>query len=642
MANKVWLKRSAVEGKIPLTTDLDLGALAINTYDGKLFLKRNNGLQDFIVEVGGNRGFYVKNQTGSTITKGSIVKFAGTLGSSGKLLIAPFLANGSSPSEYVVGVMLDDIADGSDGFAVDHGKIYNYNTSGWVDSTVLYASATVPGGFTPTRPEAPNNKVTCAAVIHSHASAGVLQVRISLGSQLGNDELVELSSLVSNQTLIFNSTTGRFENMSLKTVNGNSLIGSGDIVISGGGGGASVTVSDTAPSSPVADSLWWDSSVGQLRIYYNDGDTSQWVDAVNTQGLPGIDGTNGTNGIDGIDGVDGLGVPAGGTTRQVLSKVSNADNDTAWTTISASNFASQTANTVLAAPNNAAGVPTFRNLTLEDLPDAWVKRSVRVATTANITLSGTQTIDGVSLAVGDRVLVKNQSTVANNGIYVVASSTWSRANDANTSSELAGALVAVDTGSVNGGKSYDSDFKSTDTLGTTALTWSRILDDTSLALYYRKNTSTTLTSGTGAQSWLGLSSGVVVAASTIYEFEGSFRLSTTGTTSHTESTLFGSSATVSNIDYCVNRFINSTTATAPHTMRTAVISATAVTGSITTTQDVSYYIRGTVAFSTGGNFNPQIQFSAAPGGTSIVLLGAHFKMTAIGTTGSNASNGTWA
>lgn len=454
----------------------------------------------------------------------------------------------------------------------------------------------------------------------------------------------------------------------------------------GGGGGASITVSDTAPGSPTAGMAWWDSTVGSLRIYYNDGDTSQWVDAFNAQGIAGSNGTDGktilsgtvnptTEGANGdfyintstsfifgpkatgtwptgvsLKGADGTGTVSsvGGTGTvsglTLTGTVTSSGNLTLGGTlaITPSNFASQTANTVLAAPNNAAGVPTFRNLTLEDLPDAWVKRSVRVATTANITLSGTQTIDGVSLAVGDRVLVKNQSTAANNGIYVVASSTWSRANDANTSSELAGALVAVDTGSVNGGKSYDSGFKSTDTLGTTALTWSRMLDDTSLALYYRKNTSTTLTSGTGAQSWLGLSSGVVVAASTIYEFEGSFRLSTTGTTSHTESTLFGSSATVSNIDYYVNRFINSTTATAPHTMRTAVISATSVTGSITTTQDVSYYIRGTVAFSTGGNFNPQIQFSAAPGGTSTVLLGAHFKMTAIGTTGSNASNGTWA
>lgn len=73
----------------------------------------------------------------------------------------------------------------------------------------------------------------------------------------------------------------------------------------GGGGGASVTVSDTAPSSPTADSLWWDSTVGQLRIWYNDGTSSQWVDAFNGQGIAGVNGADGVDGADGADGVDG-------------------------------------------------------------------------------------------------------------------------------------------------------------------------------------------------------------------------------------------------------------------------------------------------------------------------------------------------
>lgn len=51
MANKVQVKRSAVAGKIPTTTDIDLGELAINTYDGKLFLKKNVGGVETIVDV---------------------------------------------------------------------------------------------------------------------------------------------------------------------------------------------------------------------------------------------------------------------------------------------------------------------------------------------------------------------------------------------------------------------------------------------------------------------------------------------------------------------------------------------------------------------------------------------------------------
>lgn len=59
-----------------------------------------------------------------------------------------------------------------------------------------------------------------------------------------------------------------------------------------------------------------------------------------------------------------------------------------------------------------------------------IKSAVKVATTTNITLSGTQTIDGVALSAGDRVLVKNQTTGSENGIYLVSATAWTRASDA--------------------------------------------------------------------------------------------------------------------------------------------------------------------------------------------------------------------
>ena len=60
-------------------------------------------------------------------------------------------------------------------------------------------------------------------------------------------------------------------------------------------GGASVTVSDTAPTSPVAGDLWWDSTSGKLKIYYNDGSSSQWVDAFITTGAQGPQGSPGSS-----------------------------------------------------------------------------------------------------------------------------------------------------------------------------------------------------------------------------------------------------------------------------------------------------------------------------------------------------------
>ena len=103
-----------------------------------------------------------------------------------------------------------------------------------------------------------------------------------------------------------------------------------------------------------------------------------------------------------------------------------------------------------------------------------VKDSVRVATTANITLSGTQTIDGIALIAGDRVLVKDQSTAADNGIYVVAAGAWARSTDADNtpSGEVtSGMFTFVEEGSANADAGFVLQTTGTITLGSTALTF---------------------------------------------------------------------------------------------------------------------------------------------------------------------------
>jgi len=98
------------------------------------------------------------------------------------------------------------------------------------------------------------------------------------------------------------------------------------------------------------------------------------------------------------------------------------------------------------------------------------KQSVRAATTANITLSGAQVIDGVTLTVGDRVLVKDQTTAAQNGIYLVAAQSWTRATDADNGTKLSsGARVAVEEGAVNIGKVWYLSTTGTISIGSTAL-----------------------------------------------------------------------------------------------------------------------------------------------------------------------------
>lgn len=101
------------------------------------------------------------------------------------------------------------------------------------------------------------------------------------------------------------------------------------------------------------------------------------------------------------------------------------------------------------------------------------KNSVRAASTGNLTLSGTQTVDGVALVAGDRVLPKNQTTASQNGIYVVATGAWSRAADADTSARVTSGLeVRVEEGTINAGLKYYLSTASPITLDTTALSFS--------------------------------------------------------------------------------------------------------------------------------------------------------------------------
>jgi hypothetical protein len=100
------------------------------------------------------------------------------------------------------------------------------------------------------------------------------------------------------------------------------------------------------------------------------------------------------------------------------------------------------------------------------------KESARAATTAPITLSGTQTIDGVALSVGDRVLVKDQTDNTQNGIYIVASGSWTRASDMDEPAELtAGLFFFVESGTVNGDAGFVKTSDSVGTVGTDPITF---------------------------------------------------------------------------------------------------------------------------------------------------------------------------
>jgi hypothetical protein len=101
------------------------------------------------------------------------------------------------------------------------------------------------------------------------------------------------------------------------------------------------------------------------------------------------------------------------------------------------------------------------------------KASVVAASSANLTLSGAQTIDGVSVIAGDRVLVKDQTTTTNNGIYLCASGSWTRTTDADTYSELIAAYTFVEGGTVNANNGFICTIPTSGTLGSTSITFAQ-------------------------------------------------------------------------------------------------------------------------------------------------------------------------
>jgi hypothetical protein len=118
------------------------------------------------------------------------------------------------------------------------------------------------------------------------------------------------------------------------------------------------------------------------------------------------------------------------------------------------------------------------------------KGSCVAGTTGNITLSGTQTIDGIAIVAGDRVLVKNQTAPADNGIYVASASAWARSSDMDVWAEVPSAYTFVESGTAQADTGWVCTSNAGGTLGTTAITWTQF----SSAGAFTAGTGLTLTS----------------------------------------------------------------------------------------------------------------------------------------------------
>lgn len=154
----------------------------------------------------------VQNSTGSTILKGTVVGFAG-VGSNKYLSVSPYLADGSVPSLYILGILDETLPDsGAIGACCVWGPVSGVNTSGFSVGDILYASPTAAGGLTNVKPTAPDVVIPVAAVLEVGAS-GTIFVRPTIEQQRYYGEFTKTTD--QTPALINTAYTLTFDNTQL-------------------------------------------------------------------------------------------------------------------------------------------------------------------------------------------------------------------------------------------------------------------------------------------------------------------------------------------------------------------------------------------------------------------------------------------
>ena len=176
---------------------------------------------------------YVTNVNGSTITRGQPVY---AFGGQGDRLTVKLASNSSdATSAQTVGLVVStSIANNQKGLIMVNGLLDGLSilpTSTWADGDAVYLGATA-GTITKVKPSAPNHLVYLGFVTTANnGSAGRMYVRVQNGYELDEIHDVKIASVANNDGLFYNSSNGLWENKQIKTINGNSIVGSGNELV---------------------------------------------------------------------------------------------------------------------------------------------------------------------------------------------------------------------------------------------------------------------------------------------------------------------------------------------------------------------------------------------------------------------------
>lgn len=210
------------------------GEIAWNDTDSTLDIGLSGGT---VLQTGQEFLARILNTTGSTLTDGQAVYITGAQGNRTTVSLAQ--ANNIS-ADLTLGIVTQQILNNQEGFVTLLGLVRNFNTSAWLEGDELFLSASVAGGLTNVEPAAPNHSVHIGFVVRSHASVGIIFVRVH--AQEGVSELydVVLTSISDGDILAYDSGTQTW-------VNGQR--GQVDTVV----GGSNITVDATDPANPIAN-----------------------------------------------------------------------------------------------------------------------------------------------------------------------------------------------------------------------------------------------------------------------------------------------------------------------------------------------------------------------------------------------------
>jgi hypothetical protein len=277
------LKAGQIEFDQTPTGTAGVGVMRWNDTDGTVDVGLKGG--NVTLQVGQESVIRVVNKSGSNLLEANYqavrVRLVAEGGAQGqRLAVVLALADTDADSATTIGLVTETINNNQEGFVTTSGEVKNINTTGslqgetWVDGDILYLSGTTSGRITNVKPAAPTHTIIIGYVVYAHANNGKIFVKVDNGYELDELHNVSITSPTDNQALVYESASSLWKNetidktfvglgnvdntsdlnkpistatqtalnakqdtlvsgTNIKTINGNSVLGSGDLVVGG-------------------------------------------------------------------------------------------------------------------------------------------------------------------------------------------------------------------------------------------------------------------------------------------------------------------------------------------------------------------------------------------------------------------------